>query len=163
MIREARESAGLTQSELARRAATSQAAVARYEGDVVSPAVSTLERLLRAAGHELVLEARPAPAADLSGEGMRHLRRHRMEVLRLCREAGATDVRVFGSVARGEDRSGSDIDLLVDYDAAARGLLPLVALSSALEELLLRKVDVAPESILKPRVARAARADAVPL
>lgn len=162
LIRTAREQAGLTQAELARRASTSQPAVARYERDAASPAVSTLERLLRAAGQELVLSTRQTAVADLSGERMRLLRRHRVEVLRLCRRAGASNIRVFGSVARGDDSSGSDIDLLVDFDVEA-GLLPLVELRNSLEDLLGGGVDIAPAALLKPRVARTALAEAVPL
>ena len=51
--------AGLTQAELARRAGTTQAAVARVEGGRVSPTVRTLQRLLAATGHELTLAAPP--------------------------------------------------------------------------------------------------------
>ncbi len=54
LIREARLRAGLTQAELARRAATSQPAIARYERGDVSPRVATLDRIIRACGLELV-------------------------------------------------------------------------------------------------------------
>lgn len=54
LIREARHRAGLTQAELARRAGTSQPAIARYERGDVSPRVATLDRLVRACGLELV-------------------------------------------------------------------------------------------------------------
>ncbi len=54
LIREARLRAGLTQAELARRAATSQSAIARYEGGEVSPRVDTLDRIVAACGLELV-------------------------------------------------------------------------------------------------------------
>lgn len=54
LIREARFRAGLTQVELARRADTSQPAIARYERGEVSPRVATLDRIVRACGLELV-------------------------------------------------------------------------------------------------------------
>ncbi|MGI9119261.1 MAG: helix-turn-helix domain-containing protein [Acidimicrobiales bacterium] len=54
LIREARLRAGLTQAELARRAGTSQPAIARYERGDVSPRVATLDRIIRACGLELV-------------------------------------------------------------------------------------------------------------
>lgn len=53
LIREARLRAGLTQAELARRAATSQSAIARYERGDVSPRVDTLDRIVAACGLEL--------------------------------------------------------------------------------------------------------------
>jgi predicted nucleotidyltransferase len=136
--------------------------VARYEAEVSSPAVSTLERLLRAAGQELVLATRDVRPIDLSGDRMAALRRHRVEVLRLARAAGATNVRVFGSVVRGDDDLDSDIDLLVDYDVAD-GLMPIVELKRALEELLGARVDIAPTVLLKAPVARSALAEAIPL
>jgi len=71
-------------------------------------------------------------------------------------------VRLFGSVARGDDDESSDIDLLVDFDIA-RGLLPIVELSTKLTALLGEQVDVAPVAMLHPRVAANALAEAVPL
>jgi transcriptional regulator with XRE-family HTH domain len=65
LLKEARDRAGLTQRELARRAGTSQAMVARIERGQQSPSVATLERLVRACGRELRIEAPgddPAPA-----------------------------------------------------------------------------------------------------
>ena len=65
LIREVRLKAGLTQSELARRAGTSQAAVARYESGDVSAVVTTLERLLAPRGYRLDLQAdSEAPLVD---------------------------------------------------------------------------------------------------
>lgn len=162
MVRRARQQAGLTQQSLGDRAGTSQAAVARYESDSTSPSVATLERLLRAAGSTLVLSTAPARPVDLSSTRAALLRRHRGDVLRLARKAGASNVRVFGSVARGDDDAGSDIDLLVDFDVAG-GLLPIIALQGELEELLGQKVDVAPVSMLKDSVAETALPEAIAL
>lgn len=61
LIRRTRRSAGLTQAELAGRAGTTQAAVARAERAGANPTVRTLDRLMAAAGRELVLLASPAP------------------------------------------------------------------------------------------------------
>jgi len=61
------------------------------------------------------------------------LRRPRSRVLALARRAGVSNVRLFGSVARGSDDAGSDIDLLVDHDVS-RGVLPLLALRRQLSE-----------------------------
>ena len=63
----------------------------------------------------------------------------------------ANVIGVFGSVARGDDRSSSDIDILVDFDPDA-GLFDLVGLSLFLEELFKRKVDVVPSDSLRPEL-----------
>jgi uncharacterized protein len=162
LVSAARSAAGLTQAELAARAGTSQAAIARYENNTVSPAVATLERIMRAAGSTLELSTTSAPQANLSGVRAACLRRHRKEVLRLVRHVGARNVRLFGSVARGDSTGDSDIDLLVDFDSTA-GLLPILHLSEQLSVLLGYKVDVAPADMLRDDVAASAHAEAVPL
>ena len=65
----------------------------------------------------------------------------RDEILGIAARHGARNIRVFGSVARGEDHPSSDLDLLVDMEAD-RSLLDLVALQQDLEALLRRSVDV---------------------
>ena len=64
LLRQARQRAGLTQRELARRAATSQSVVARIEQGRCDPSTATLTRLLAAAGFELRTELLPLPVAD---------------------------------------------------------------------------------------------------
>ncbi len=59
MLRSARRAAGLTQAEVAAGAGTTQPAIATYESGGKTPSIGTLERLLAACGHELVLEGRP--------------------------------------------------------------------------------------------------------
>lgn len=71
----------------------------------------------------------------------------REEVLRLVRLRGAGDVRVFGSVARGESGPNSDLDLLVSWEPG-RSLLDHAALVQDLEELLGTKVQVGTEQSL---------------
>jgi transcriptional regulator with XRE-family HTH domain len=61
LVRSARKRAGLTQTELAERAGTTQPVVARAERSDAKPTLDTLERLLDAAGYELELRARPRP------------------------------------------------------------------------------------------------------
>jgi predicted nucleotidyltransferase/DNA-binding XRE family transcriptional regulator len=164
LIAETRARAGLTQAALARSASTSQAAIARYESGVVSPSMVTLERVLRAAGATLHLSSEPAPRADLSSTQAQALRLHRKEVLAKLRAVGASNVRVFGSVARGLDvRPDSDIDLLVDFDTSTAGLLPILRVGEQLTSLLGYKVDVAPADVLRDDVARSAFEEAVPL
>jgi predicted nucleotidyltransferase len=69
------------------------------------------------------------------------LRLRRSDVIQLAAEHGAHNVRVFGSVVRGEATRDSDIDFIVDMEPG-RSLLDLVALSDRLEELLGRRVDL---------------------
>ena len=157
-----REMAGLTQSQLASRAGTSQAAVARYESGRVSPSLLTLKRLVRAMGANLVLEIVKAPASNLSGHRARKLKLMRYEILELARKAGIHNVRIFGSVARGDDDDDSDIDLLVDFDIT-RGLLPIAELTIDLSELLGEHVDIAPVKMLHLNVLKNAMREAVPL
>lgn len=162
LVRNAREAAGMSQRELARRAGTSQAAVARYEAGRTSPAVKTLQRLLHACGRGLTLSTVELPRTDLSGRLGRHLRDHRAEVAALARSRGARNIRVFGSVARGEDGPDSDIDLLVDLDES-RTLLDLAGLGAELRDLLGVPVDVATMDLLKDRVREEVIRENVPL
>ena len=86
---------------------------------------------------------------------------NREEILRIAARHGARNVRVFGSVARGDDRSDSDVDLLVEMDDD-RSLLDLVGLEQELEVLLRRKVDVLTDAslhpVLQPRITAEVRA-----
>jgi predicted nucleotidyltransferase len=86
----------------------------------------------------------------------------RDEVLRVAQRYGARNVRLFGSVARGEEHEKSDIDLLVDLDAD-RTLLDHVALAQDLEDVLGRRVDVVPERALHWYVRDRVLAEAAPL
>jgi predicted nucleotidyltransferase/DNA-binding XRE family transcriptional regulator len=160
LLRNARSSAGLTQASLARRAGTSQAAVARYETGAATPTMSTLERLVGAASQRLVVSTEPItpPAPRLA-----LLRDRRADIERVVHEAGARNIRVFGSVARGEDGPDSDVDLLVDYDVGTHGAFALVVLTRQLTELLGIPVDVGTLEILRPDVADRARTDVVAL
>lgn len=162
LLTHVRHNAGLTQAQLAKRARTSQAAIARYETGASSPSISTMTRIMKAAGARLELSSHPTPAADLSGKRPELLRANRQAILKLARAAGARNVRVFGSVARGQDTSESDIDFLVDFDVS-QGLVPIIHLQTQLESLLGQSVDVAPVSVLKPTISRKALAEAVPL
>ena len=72
------------------------------------------------------------------------LKRRRGEIMRIAAAHGARNLRVFGSVARGEADESSDIDLLVDMEPG-RSLMDMGGLLMDLEELLGRKVDVVTE------------------
>ena len=63
---------------------------------------------------------------------------------------GITELAIFGSVARGESKSDSDIDILFDYDRPLG--LELVTLGDFLEEKLQNKVDLLSKKAIRPRV-----------
>jgi uncharacterized protein len=71
----------------------------------------------------------------------------RQEILALADKHGASNVRLFGSVARGEAGPKSDVDILIDLESG-RSLLDQIALGQDLEELLGCKVDVVTEKVL---------------
>jgi uncharacterized protein len=79
------------------------------------------------------------------------LQSKRSEILQIATLHGAQEVRVFGSVARGDARPNSDIDFLVDMEGG-RSLLDLIELSRDLEELLHCKVDVLTDGDLSPHL-----------
>jgi uncharacterized protein with HEPN domain/predicted nucleotidyltransferase len=81
------------------------------------------------------------------------LREKRQDIIRIAAEHGARNLRVFGSIARGDDRAHSDVDLLVDMDPD-RSLRDVVGLGQDLEELLDRRVDV-PAQVCTRRSATA--------
>jgi len=86
----------------------------------------------------------------------------RDEILRVAARRGARNVRVFGSVARGESDAGSDIDFLVDLEPD-RSLFDLSGLLLDLEALLQTEVDVVTEQGLRPPVRERVLREAVPL
>jgi predicted nucleotidyltransferase len=90
------------------------------------------------------------------------LRQRRAEIERLARRHGAHDVRIFGSVARGEDTELSDIDVLVEMSDEA-SLLDLVLLQQALETALNRRADVLSLSGINPYLRDRILAEAVRL
>jgi uncharacterized protein len=86
----------------------------------------------------------------------------RENISRIAASHGAQNVRVFGSVRRGEASSSSDLDLLVDM-SKDRSLLDLVALGDELEEALGVEVDVVTEGSLSPYLRDRILAEAVVL
>ena len=90
------------------------------------------------------------------------LREKREEIIRVAARHGARNVRIFGSVARGEADDESDIDLLVEMDPD-RSLMDHAALWLALQDLLGPKVDVVSDRGIKPRIRDRVLREAVPL
>lgn len=91
------------------------------------------------------------------------LRAKRDTILQLAEKHGATNVRVFGSVARGEAREDSDVDFLVDWDYERVSSWGGAELFEALETLLGRSVDIATENQLRPRMRERILKESVPL
>ncbi|HEU0079042.1 MAG TPA: nucleotidyltransferase family protein [Longimicrobiaceae bacterium] len=90
------------------------------------------------------------------------VRQKRNEILRIAERHGAYNVRVFGSVARGEAGPDSDVDLLIDAGEKVSPWFP-GGLVSDLEELLGRRVDVVEEVALRPELRQYVLREAKPL
>jgi predicted nucleotidyltransferase len=88
--------------------------------------------------------------------------RYRAQIVAAAKKRGARNIRVFGSVARGDQRYDSDIDFLVDFEPG-RSLLDLTGLWLDLEQVLGCKVDVVSSRGLKPRLESEVLRDAVSL
>lgn len=90
------------------------------------------------------------------------LRRSRGRLHEIARRHGVRNVRVFGSVARGTERGGSDVDLLVELDPD-RTLLDLIGFEQDAAEALGIPVDAVSPRFLKDRVRKHALRDARPV
>lgn len=135
----------MTQRQLAEAIGVSQPDIAALENGTQPAAGALFRRAL------LALDARPSVA----------LSTHHDEVVAVAARHGATNLRVFGSVARGEDTVDSDVDLLATFRPGT-SLYDLVDLTDELEALLGTGVDVVSERGLQQRHADILR-DAVAL
>ncbi len=91
------------------------------------------------------------------------LRERRSEILTICAKHGARNVRIFGSVARGEADAQSDVDFLIDYDLDKISPWFPAGLVIDLENLLEVRVDVVTERGLKSRIKNRVLQEAVKL
>jgi predicted nucleotidyltransferase/DNA-binding XRE family transcriptional regulator len=164
LLRQARKRAGLSQVELAARAGVAQSVISAYESGQRQPSIPALARLIGAAGFELTLGLRPQPRRlrRLSGPVGRRVRRHREDLIATAAAHGVRNLRVFGSVARGEDRLDSDVDLLADLPSGL-SLFGLGRLEADLEAILETRVDLIPAADLKPGVRERVERDLVAL
>jgi uncharacterized protein len=90
------------------------------------------------------------------------LKDQREDILRIAAQHGAHNVRIFGSVARGDARPDSDVDLLVELESG-RSLLDLGGLLMDLQTLLGREVDVVTDKGLRDRIRTRVLQEARPL
>lgn len=132
-IRALREAAGLSQAQLAVRSGVAQPNIAAYESGRRRLSPQMFERLAAAT------RPRAHEALEL----------HRDAVKELAARHGLSNVRVFGSVARGTDAASSDLDLLVTR-APGVGLLTIAEFGLAAERLLGVRVDVVTDGGLAP-------------
>jgi predicted nucleotidyltransferase len=137
--------------EVARR---SDAAVARARADLVHAVrTAAASGMTQAAIAREIGRSQPEVSRLLHFHGTSPralaLRKHRAEVIGLVKEAGGSNVRVFGSVATGQDHDGSDIDLLIDLPTTT-GLLKVARLERLVSEVVGIPVDIVPRDDLRP-------------
>jgi hypothetical protein len=103
---------------------------------------------------------------NMSDIAMRPLRdlveAHRDEIKAIVARHHGRSVAIFGSVARGDEQPGSDIDFLVELEPGARPI-EILSIGVAIEEVLGVKIDVATPSSLRERLRDEVLAEAVPL
>lgn len=160
LVLEARERSGLSQRALARRAGTSQSVVARIELGQTSPTLSTLNRLLDAAGQRVDVRL-SADASDL-------IRRARA-FFSSNAPAGVVSAYLFGSWARGDRHRESDVDLAVLLDRSRypgrreRSDARIRISADLVAALGTNEVDLVVLNDLPPGLARRVVLDGVPL
>ncbi|VTR77573.1 nucleotidyltransferase family protein [Cellulomonas hominis] len=149
---------GWSQRRIAAALGRSQPEVARLlrRIDLVPPTVAVEVRGGKDHGRGAHVPSAGADSSTLA----RVLGEHRDAIVAAAERYGLSNVRVFGSVARGEDRPDSDVDLLVDL-APGVSLFDLGRAEVDLVEILGRPVDVVPARMLKPRVAATVEAIAL--
>ena len=98
----------------------------------------------------------------LSGPVGQQVRRRRHDLVAAAAAHGVSGLRVFGSVARGEDRPDSDVDLLADLPPGI-SLFGLARLLAELEAIVGTRVELVPTADLKPEVRERAGRDLVAL
>jgi uncharacterized protein len=150
--------------ELAMRAGVTQSVISAYESGHRQPAIPALAALVDAAGYELVMDLRRQPhrLGRLSGPVGRRVRRRRRDLIAAATAHGVQNLRVFGSVARGEDHPDSDVDLLADLPPGL-SLFGLGRVEADMEAILGSRVDLIPAEDLKRGVRERVQRDLVAL
>ena len=145
LLRRRREAAGLSQRSLAKLSGVHQ------------PVISLIEAGARDASPGV----RAALASALAVRPSEVVPRVRECALEIIARSGGSDVRIFGSIARGTDHPGSDVDLIVRLEPG-RDIVDLLALEEELSDLFTFDVDVIPEGSTGAVIERARR-ESVPL
>jgi predicted nucleotidyltransferase len=99
---------------------------------------------------------------DKNTDIRRFLQEKRSEIIRIASKHGAYNIRIFGSVVRGEAGPDSDIDFLIDVGHATSSWFP-AGLILDLQEILSRPVEVVTEKALNPYIREHVLREAVPL
>lgn len=131
-IRAQRLAAGLSESELAEAPRVPQPNLSAYENNLRTPSPEELARI----------------SHGLLGRPSQRVAERRDQILDVVAAHHARSPRLIGSIARGEDQPGSDVDLLVDFTDEAT-LLDEVGLRLALTDLLHVEVDVVASDSLR--------------
>jgi len=141
----------------------------RTKKDIVAAAVRDFieaHQAELAAGVTAAADRLASPGTESPRTGIRTLRSrlnaNREELVAALEELGASNIRVFGSVARGDESTTSDIDLLVDL-AGDVGMFGLGTMRSTAERILDAPVDIVPVSSLKADVAETVLREARPV
>ena len=154
VLRDARQLGGLTQAQLSTRSGVTQSVISAYERGRREPGAETFLMIIEAAGLDFIIRVPITnyqhPTLPDSAQ-TRALVKHRQQILDLVAQYHASNVRIFGSVARGEARPDSDIDILVDFGPNT-GLFSIVALQESLSKLLHFPIDLGDPKSLKPHV-----------
>jgi predicted nucleotidyltransferase len=159
IIRDARLRAALTQTELAVAAGVTQSVVSVYESGRREPSFEMIRKLVAVCGFDVDLALVPAPPRTPLGSAVEA---HRAQLRRVLLSLGAKNVRLFGSVARGDDRADSDVDILIDAGPNV-GLFALGQMRSEAEGILGCKVDIVLADGLKPDLSERVLAEAIAL
>jgi len=156
----------MSQNELARRAGVSQPAISRLiAGQRADPSsellVAIADGLDLSLGQLVERIARPGPSANRPAALQEYIARARANRAQLRRE-GIDHLAIFGSVARGEQRPNSDIDVLIDLRPNRRyTLFDLGGISESLRTLFERDVDMVRRDQVYPRLRKRIISEAV--
>lgn len=157
IIHDAREKAGLTQAQLAERAGITQSVVSAYERGRREPSYRALVDLLWHVGADIRIQIDVETTPTLA-----YVRSKKAELEQALGELGAENIRVFGSVVRGDAKPGSDVDLLVHLRDGV-SLLDLAGMRVEASDILGVDADVVPDDSLKEYARANILAEAVPL
>lgn len=165
LIRTTRLLAKMSQSQLAYLAGVTQSVISLYERGLRQPSLPVLQHLIFATGHELKIEVLPftdtSPNA-LSGPIGKKLTLHENRVKQILKSHRVSKASIFGSVARGQDSTQSDIDILIEIPPKM-GFFEFSNLKRELENILKTKVDLIPADSLKPSIAKEVEGDLIAL